>query len=94
MTHGNGTAAAETVNFDDMKTGAPPAGWTATQTGSGTAKWAVEKDDSAPSKPNVLKQSGQATFPVCFKNDTNDERWICRSEVQADFAARKIRPAA
>src|SRR5512132_933649 len=64
-------AAAERVNFDNMKTGAPPIGWTATQTGSGTAKWAVEKDDSAPSKPNVLKQSGQATFPICFKNDTN-----------------------
>jgi hypothetical protein len=64
-------AAAETVNFDDMKTGVLPPGWTATQTGSGTAKWAVEKDDSAPSKPNVLKQSGVATFPVCFKNDTN-----------------------
>src|SRR5215831_8201531 len=66
-----GIAVAETVNFDDMKTGTPPPSWTATQTGSGTAKWAVEKDDSAPSKPNVLKQSGQATFPVCFKNDTN-----------------------
>ena len=64
-------ATAETVNFDKMTTGAAPAGWTATQTGSGTAKWAIEKDDSAPSKPNVLKQSGQATFPVCFKNDTN-----------------------
>ena len=63
-------AAAETVNFDNMK-GGPPPGWTATQTGSGTAKWSVEKDNSAPSKPNVLKQSGQATFPVCFKNDTN-----------------------
>jgi len=63
--------SAETVNFDDMKAGGPPPGWTATQTGSGTAKWAIEKDESAPSKPNVLKQSGQATFPVCFKNDTN-----------------------
>jgi hypothetical protein len=71
MTITTGTAVAETVNFDDMKTGAPPPGWTATQTGSGTAKWAVEKDDSAPSKPNVLKQSGVATFPVCIKNDTN-----------------------
>ncbi len=66
-----GIAVAETVNFDDMNTGSPPPGWTATQTGSGTAKWAVEKDESALSKPNVLKQSGQATFPVCFKNDTN-----------------------
>ena len=64
-------APAETVNFDDMKVGTVPPGWTATQTGSGTAKWSVEKDNSAPSKPNVLKQSGQATFPVCFKNDTN-----------------------
>src|SRR5205809_3329326 len=64
-------AAAETVNFDDMKVGAPPPGWTATQTGSGSAKWSVEKDDSAPSKPNVLKQSGQASFPVCIKNDTS-----------------------
>src|SRR5438034_8732130 len=71
MTMATGIAAAETVNFDDVKTGAPPPGWTATQTGSGTAKWAVEKEESAPSKPNVLKQSAEATFPVCFKNDTS-----------------------
>src|SRR2546428_2455602 len=71
MTMATRLAIAETINFDDMKSGAAPAGWTATQTGSGTAKWAVEKDDSAPSKPNVLKQSGQATFPACIKNDTN-----------------------
>src|SRR2546423_7629213 len=64
-------AAAETVNFDDAKAGAPPPGWTATQTGSGSAKWSVEKDDSAPSGSNVLRQSGTATFPVCIKNDTN-----------------------
>ena len=63
-------SSADTVNFDNMNAGAAPPGWTATQTGSGSAKWSVEKDDSAPSKPNVLKQSGQATFPVCFKNDT------------------------
>ena len=71
MTMATALAIAETINFDDMKSGAAPAGWTATQTGSGRAKWSVEKDDSAPSKPNVLKQSGQATFPVCIKNDTN-----------------------
>src|SRR5438128_10173284 len=71
MTMATALAIAETINFDDMKSGAAPAGWTATQTGSGRAKWSVEKDDSAPSKPNVLKQSGQATFPVCIKNDTS-----------------------
>jgi hypothetical protein len=64
-------SSADTVNFDNFKAGAAPPGWIATQTGSGSAKWSVEKDDSAPSKPNVLKQSGQGTFPVCFKNDTN-----------------------
>src|SRR5207249_9089177 len=65
------TASAESVNFDDLKTGAPPPGWTATQTGKGEAKWAVVADDSAPSKPNVLKQSGEATYPVCIKDDTS-----------------------
>src|SRR5262249_22720321 len=42
-----------------------------TQTGRGQAKWAVVADDSAPSKPNVLKQSGVATFPVCLKEDSS-----------------------
>src|SRR6202521_4093675 len=64
-------ASADAVNFDNLRTGAAPPGWTATQTGSGSAKWSVEKDDSSPSQPNVLKQSGEATFPVCFKNDTS-----------------------
>src|SRR5262245_46196708 len=64
-------AFSDTVNFDNMKAGVPPSGWTATKTGSGEAKWTVEKDDTAPSKPNVLKQSGQATFPVCIKDDSN-----------------------
>jgi hypothetical protein len=60
-----------TVNFDKAEAGKTPAGWTATQTGSGQAKWAVAADDTAPSKPNVLRQSGQATYPVCIKDDTS-----------------------
>jgi len=78
-------AAAETVNFDDIKAGVPPPGWTATQTGRGSAKWAIEKDESAPSKPNVLKQSGEATFPVCIKNDTN---------IKDGFVGVKFKPVA
>ena len=66
-----GIVSGATVNFDDLKTGAPPAGWTSTQTGKGEAKWEVVVDNSAPSKPNVLKQSGVATYPVCIKDDTN-----------------------
>ena len=63
-------ALAQTVNFDDAGTGAPPTGWTATQTGTGLAKWSIERDETAPSKPNVLKQSGKATYPICLKDDT------------------------
>ena len=64
-------AQTQTINFDNFKTGDPPPGWTATKTGSGQAKWTIERDDTAPSKPNVLKQSGEATYPVCIKDDTN-----------------------
>ncbi len=66
-----GTALAETFNFDNLKAGSPPPGWTATKTGKGEAKWTIEKDDTAPSKPNVLKQSGEATYPVCLKNNSS-----------------------
>jgi hypothetical protein len=62
--------SAETVNFDDAKLGTLPANWLGTQTGSGAAKWSIEKDESAPSKPNILKQSGEATYPLCLKTDT------------------------
>ncbi len=64
-------ALGDNVNFDDATPGAVPPGWTATKTGKGEAKWTIEKDDTAPSKPNVLKQSGEATYPVCIKNDTS-----------------------
>jgi hypothetical protein len=62
---------AETIHFDDMKPGTSPSGWTATKTGKGEPKWTVVAEASAPSKPNVLKQSGEATYPVCLKNDTS-----------------------
>jgi hypothetical protein len=65
-----GTALAETIHFDDATPGAAPGGWVATKTGEGEAKWTIARDDTAPSKPNVLKQSGEATYPVALKNDT------------------------
>ena len=64
-------AQPDTVNFDDGKTGEAPAHWICTKTGSGTPKWAVVPDDTAPSKPNVLKQSGEATYPVALKDETS-----------------------
>lgn len=61
---------AETLNFDNDAAGMPPEGWTLTMTGKGQPKWTVEAEPTAPSKPNVLKQSGRATFPVAIKRDT------------------------
>jgi Domain of Unknown Function (DUF1080) len=63
--------AGDVENFDRSEVGKPPAGWTASQTGTGHAIWSVVADASAPSKPNVLKQSGQATFPICLRDDTS-----------------------
>src|SRR5262249_26251943 len=61
---------AEIVNFDGDTPGVPPKGWTLTMTGRGTPKWTVERDDTAPSKGQVLKQSGNATYPLALKEGT------------------------
>src|SRR5437016_2784989 len=66
-----GVARGETENFDSVKPGQLPDGWLAGVTGKGSPKWAVEQDDSAPSKPNVLKQAGEGTFPWCVKKDVS-----------------------
>jgi hypothetical protein len=66
-----GVAVADSVTFDNLPVGAPPLGWTATKTGTGEPRWTIEKDETAPSKSNVLKQSGQATYPICIKEDTS-----------------------
>ena len=71
MTALTATASAQSANFDDAKPGELPANWTGTKTGKGEPKWTVEKDDTAPSKPNAFKQSGEATYPVALKDDTS-----------------------
>src|SRR5882762_668010 len=64
-------AHAETINFDRDEVGKAPAGWSAGVTGRGSPKWVVQADPTAPSKPNVLMQSGQGTFPWCVKKDVS-----------------------
>ncbi len=54
-------------------------------TGKGAARWTVERDDTAPSKPNVLQQSGAATYPLCLKDD---------SSVKDGFVEVKFKPVA
>lgn len=63
--------SAVNINFDSMKLGELPPGWTSTVTNHGdSARWIVERDPTAPSRPNVLAQSSKNglhyRFPVCL----------------------------
>src|SRR5467141_2238051 len=64
---------AETISFDTDPVGSLPDSWVEGGTGRGTPRWTVESDASAPSKPNVLKQSGAGTFPWCVRHRTSIE---------------------
>ncbi len=65
-----GAAVADMrMTFDKTKPGELPKGWEAGITGTGKARWEVVPDDTAPSPPNVLKQSGEATFTWAAKTD-------------------------
>ena len=68
--------AAQTVNFDSSAVGTVPSGWTVGMTHTGGApKWEVLKDDSAPSKPNVLAQTSNdrtgGRFPLAIYEKVN-----------------------
>lgn len=63
------SAQGEIIGFDADQTGALPAGWVAGVTGKGAHRWMVETDSTAPSAPNVLRQSGVGDFPWCVKKD-------------------------
>ena len=62
---------AETENFDAVAVGALPQGWEAGVTGSGSPKWQVAADPSAPSGERVLQQTGHGTFPWCVKKSVS-----------------------
>jgi hypothetical protein len=68
------SAQAGTDGFDQEKPGPLPqhwdGKWTGSQTGDGAPKWVIEPDPTAPSKPQVLAQRGEAQYPVALKNDT------------------------
>ena len=77
------TTLADTDNFDQAQVGSPPPNWTCGVTGKGSPVWKVEADQSAPSQPNVLKQSGSGTFPWCVKKDVS---------IKDGFAEVKFKP--
>jgi hypothetical protein len=66
-------AFAETINFDNDSPGALPSSWQQGVTGKGTPRWTVREDATAPSKPNVLEQSGSGTFPWCVLRNSSLE---------------------
>jgi hypothetical protein len=71
MVSASGAALAETENFDQVTPGTLPPDWICGVTGKGSPVWKVEADASAPSPPNVLKQSGSGTFPWCVKKSVS-----------------------
>jgi hypothetical protein len=74
-------AAQNVVTFDDAAT--LPKGWTSGITGQGAPRWSIDRDASAPSAPNVLRQSGEATFAWAVKND---------AQLKDGFAEVKFKP--
>lgn len=66
-------AFAETIGFDKDAPGVLPASWQQGVTGKGSPQWTVRADASAPSKPNVLQQSGSGTFPWCVLKEAKVE---------------------
>jgi hypothetical protein len=78
-----GIAILQTVNFDQST--ALPDGWLSGVTGHGAAKWEVVAERAAASPPNVLRQSGEATF--CWAVNT-------KHKFKDGFAEVKIRPIA
>jgi hypothetical protein len=64
---------ADSINFDTDPAGSLPPGWEQGVTGRGTPRWTVQADASAPSRPNVLKQSGVGSFPWAVRSGTSVE---------------------
>jgi hypothetical protein len=61
---------AQQINIDTDQSGVAPTGWTCGSTGRGAPRWLIEADATAPSRPQVLKQSGKAPFPWCVRQGT------------------------
>ena len=73
------------IRPEQVAPGTLPADWTCGVTGKGSPVWKVEADMSAPSKPNILKQSGTGTFPWCVKKS---------AQITDGFVEVKVKPLA
>ena len=69
----SGAAQAETIHFDSDSIGPLPSDWSSAMTHSGgPPRWEIVRDDTAPSKPNVLAQlssdSTRGRYPLAVFN--------------------------
>jgi len=83
------------IDFDLMQAGAAPSGWVCGVTGKGAPRWTIEADPTAPSKPNVLRQSGSGTFPWCVLPDARAENGFVEAKMKSpsgceEFPGAKI----
>ena len=62
---------ADKVDFEADAIGRAPSGWTVAKTGTGTPKWTVESDPTAPSTSHVVRQSGRATYPLLLRTGSS-----------------------
>lgn len=58
------------THFDKGQPGTIPENWEQGITGDGISDWKLENDNTAPSSPLVLKQSGNGDYPWCIKKDS------------------------
>ncbi len=82
----SGSATVGRIGFELDEPGRLPQGWVAAITGVGAPRWNVVSDTTAPSPPNVLKQSGEVpkpSYPLCFKEGSS----IKDGFVEAKFKA-------
>jgi len=71
------------ADFDADKASEAPGGWEVARTGEGSPRWTVEAEDSAPTKPHVLKQSGVADYSLCIRQG---------AELKDGFVEMKFKP--
>lgn len=72
------SSSAQVLTFDKDELGKSPAGFSTALTGKGKpGVWVVAKDESAPSKPNVLAQTDMDDtdyrFPICVYDGFTDK---------------------
>jgi hypothetical protein len=77
------SVSAQPAGFEADAPGAVPKGWTVTMTGKGTPKWAVVADETAPSKPNALQQSGTATYPLLILDGSSLKDGVIETRFKA-----------